>query len=228
MRIIALSDLHGILPHIKDEGAELMLICGDIVPLSFQSDMELSKWWFETKFTEWVNALHVDKVVFICGNHDWLGEWDHEWLSYKFSQHTKATYLHHQQYNYISLQDGKEYKIFGTPYCKIFGRWAFMRENETLEKLYSEISENLDILLTHDAPYGVTDICNQGIASIKGHIGNIPLREALLRSQPMYCFHGHLHSSSRDFESLNNTKVCNCSVLDEYYDLVYKPIVIDI
>ena len=65
MRIAVMSDNHGILPQIRDENIELLLICGDIVPLSFQSDMELTKWWFEDKFKSWAEELPVEKVIFI-------------------------------------------------------------------------------------------------------------------------------------------------------------------
>lgn len=69
MRIAVMSDNHGILPQIRDENIELLLICGDIVPLSFQSDVELTKWWFKDNFKEWAENLPVEKVVFIAGNH---------------------------------------------------------------------------------------------------------------------------------------------------------------
>ena len=44
-----------------------------------------------------------------------------------FPHSYKATILIHEEYEYLS-NEGKIYKVFGTPYCKIFGNWAFMRE----------------------------------------------------------------------------------------------------
>jgi hypothetical protein len=55
-----------------------------------------------------------------------------------FPHSYKATILIHEEYEYLS-NEGKIYKVFGTPYCKIFGNWAFMRENETLKEKFSEI-----------------------------------------------------------------------------------------
>lgn len=230
MLTAVISDLHGNLPDYSKElqGVELLLICGDIVPLSFQSDMELTKWWFEDKFRPWAENLPVEKVIFIAGNHDIQIERDPWWFKNEFPKYKKITYLEHELYEYISSQDGAVYSIFGTPYCKIFGRWAFMRENEILETLYNEIPSNLDILISHDAPYGVNDVCYQGRASSEGHIGNKSLASAILVKQPKYNFHGHLHSSKHEFELLEDTKICNCSVVDEYYDLVYNPIIIEI
>lgn len=229
MRIIALSDLHGILPHIKDEGIELMLICGDIVPLSFQSDMELSKWWFESKFTEWVEDLPVNKVVFIGGNHDWICERDSEWMHYKFSKDSKATYLHHQQYNYKSIQDEKEYSIFGTPYCKIFGRWAFMRETETLEIFYNKIPDNVDILISHDSPtLGNLGYINQNVRWGNVDAGSNVLSAAILKCHPHYFFSGHIHSGKHELQEIKGITMANVSIVDEYYNNVYTPLILDI
>ena len=53
-----------------------------------------------------------------------------------------------------------------------------------LENLYSTIPKNLDILITHDAPFGVSDIILQKDCPWydgKTHIGNKPLSRAILK-----------------------------------------------
>lgn len=229
MRIAVMSDNHGILPQIKDENIELLLICGDIVPLSFQSDMELTKWWFDNNFREWAENLPVEKVIFIAGNHDLMIERDPDWFKVEFPKHSKVTYLQHELYEYISTQDGKVYSIFGTPYCKIFGNWAFMREKETLEKLYNEIPNNLDILISHDAPLlcGLGFI-NQNVRWGNQEAGNPILASAILNKRPKYVFNGHIHSGNHQLQEIDNTKLANVSIVDEHYDLVYKPLILDI
>ena len=65
MKILITSDLHGFLPCIE-QPADLLLICGDIVPLSVQSNGHKSKVWFRDVFKKWAEELPVDKVIFIA------------------------------------------------------------------------------------------------------------------------------------------------------------------
>lgn len=129
---------------------------------------------------------------------------------------------------YLSSQDSKTYKIFGSPYCKIFGLWAFMRSADILIKKFNEIPENVDILFTHDAPYGTSDVCLEGQWADGNHIGNTQLRDIILSRQPIYHFHGHLHSSNHNEELLGITKVFNTSILDERYLIMYDPLIMRI
>ena len=227
IKICAMSDLHGYLPEVKP--CDLVLICGDIVPLRIQGRTKDSYKWFSTEFKEWAIDLPCDKVIFIAGNHELT--FPNHYNDYKqlFYNDSKVTYLCHEGYIYKG-PDGKEYSIFGTPYCKEFGNWAFMLSDPELEERYSEIPENLDILITHDAPYGVSDVLLQKECkwATGEHIGNVPLRNAIIQKCPKYVFHGHLHSTSHEFELLENSKVVNCSLKDEFYNVLYKPIIIDL
>ena len=218
MNICAISDLHGDLIDIYP--CDLVLICGDIVPLNIQNSTKGTKKWFNTKFRQWAENLPCDKVIFIAGNHE-LGFPGHKIVYEKlFPKTSKIVYLCNSEYIYNYKE--KEYKIFGTPYCQSFGNWAFMYNNETLNQVYNEILENLDILLAHDAPYGTSHILLQKDFYTGNHIGNRPLSEAIISKKPKYVFHGHLHSTNREFEILENSKVVNCSIKDELYRVVYN------
>lgn len=223
MKICALSDLHGTLLPVEDiEPCELVCICGDIVPLNIQSNSKKTRRWLKEDFKSWANTLPCDKVLFIAGNHDL--HLNLAFMKEHFSSQDKVTYLFHENYVY-KAKNGREYTIFGTPYCKQFGNWAYMEADEMLVKLFQAIPKDLDILMTHDAPYGVSDVLLQNVPWNTGeHIGNIPLREAILEKSPRYNIHGHLHSTSHEFENLGITKVVNCSLKDEHYQPVYYPI----
>lgn len=67
MKICATSDLHGFLPEI--ESCELVLICGDIMPLRMQRNIPQSEKWLKTTFAEWVNNLPCESVIMVGGNH---------------------------------------------------------------------------------------------------------------------------------------------------------------
>ena len=69
MKFGALSDLHGILPEIKEE-CDIYLICGDITPLKMQRNIPQSKKWLSHEFAQWVKDLPCEKVFMVGGNHD--------------------------------------------------------------------------------------------------------------------------------------------------------------
>lgn len=52
----------------------------------------------------------------------------------------KLELLDNEETSVIS-KDGKIYSIWGTPYCKIFGNWAYMYEPETLIKAYESMPQ---------------------------------------------------------------------------------------
>lgn len=231
MKIVAMSDLHGTLLPVNDyfEPCELVCICGDISPLHIQLNHRKMRKWLKEEFKPWCEALPCDKVIFIAGNHDDICK-NTDFMYSVFPKDEKVTYLFHENYTYIS-KSGKEYNIFGTPYCKLFGNWAFMEMDDMLDKLYQDIPENLDILITHDAPFGVSDIILQEDCPWydgKTHIGNKPLSTIILKTTPKIVLHGHLHSTSRKFEEWGYSKVINCSIKDEYYNPVYDPIVFEL
>ena len=85
--------------------------------------------------------------------------------------------------------------------------------------------ENVDILLTHDAPYGCSDICYESRWGVD-HIGSLPLREAILEKKPKFCLHGHLHTSNHEPMFLEGTCIINTSISDESYQQVFKPLVL--
>ena len=65
--ICAISDLHGIL--IDIEPCDLVLICGDTIPLNIQSNSKKTKRWLVNEFKPWCESLPCNKVLFIAGNH---------------------------------------------------------------------------------------------------------------------------------------------------------------
>lgn len=221
MVITAISDLHGDFPNI--EPCDLVLICGDLIPLHLQSSTEDTFWWYSEVFKPWASNLPCNKVLFIVGNHELRVPKHVEKLYEDFPDNEKVTFLCDDEYVY--QQDGKSFRIYGTPWCKQFGHWAFMANNEQLTDIFSQIPDNLDILMTHDAPYGVSDIILQKDCrwADGSHIGSKPLAEAILRTQPKIVCHGHLHSTSHEFELLGQSKVINCSIKDENYEMNYPP-----
>lgn len=227
INVCAISDLHGTLPEINP--CELLLICGDIVSLSVQGSSLYTSRWYKRVFKTWAENLPCDKVVFIAGNHELHFENHYKYYKKMFPNDSKVTYLCHEEYTYPG-SDGNKYRIFGTPYCQRFGKWAFMLSDEMLEVMFTDIPEGLDILLTHDQPYGYGDILLQEDCPWANgdHIGSFPLTTAIIEASPRYQFNGHLHSCDHNKIMINDTEHYNVSLKDEKYDLVYEPLYLKI
>lgn len=222
MKIIAISDLHGLFPKI-DEKCDVLCICGDIIPLEIQTDIYKSKNWLKTDFIAWCNSIACKHILLIAGNHDLIFE---QTLHHEIMNIFLGTKIHYLENDEVEI-DGK--RFYGTPYCHRFENWAFMREDSHLKMIYDLIPENLDVLLIHDAPYGTSDICLQEIeGNDKKHLGCIPLRDAILEKKPKIVLHGHLHSTNHNVELMENTKVYNVSILNESYNLEYPPLTLNL
>lgn len=218
MKIAVLSDLHGILPenNFFEEDAEILVLCGDILPLEIDQNIPESRKWFENDFKEWRKTLKFDTVIFIAGNHDFYCELNKDELENMFSPHSDTIYLHNTGINYLSIS-GKKYKIFGTP------SWSFMRESWTLKELYEKIPENLDLLICHDAPYGASDQIGFGTYYEK-HVGGHELKDAIMEKRPRYVVHGHIHTSNHEREVIGVSDIYNTSLVNEQYEPVFKPL----
>lgn len=228
MKVAAISDLHGYLPPCESfGGVDLLLICGDLVPLQYQSHLELSKDWFLDEFSSWVNHLPVQKVLFIGGNHDWVCQYAFEWMEQTFNKETKATYLYHT--DFTLTHENKQYHIFGTPFCKQFGKWAFMHDLEALDYLYGQIPENIDILISHDSPtLNKLGFINQPVPWGNVEAGNTVLSKHIQRIKPKYFFSGHIHSGNHTLECVDEVTMANVSIVDEYYQVAHQPLIIEV
>lgn len=230
MNCVAVSDLHGFLPEYPSNfwnnilDAEILLICGDIIPLRCQTNMEESKRWLLEEFKPWAASLPVEQVYFIAGNHDFIFERKANEVKQWFTKADKVTYLCNEWVDYLSITDSKVYRIFGTPYCKIFGNWAFMRENDYLEMKYSQIPENTDIVMSHDAPaiFKIGYINEGRWAGIDA--GNPVLAKILQEKKPKWSICGHIHSGDHNVNiSSAEVSYVNVSSVNEQYELANEP-----
>ena len=221
MRICAFSDMHGQLD-FKVEQCDLVLICGDIVPLNIQNNPVKSEVWFTTKFIPWCMSLPCEQVLFVAGNHDFF--------LYQYGYRIRDRLKDNPFVRYLDCEacDFHGVTIYGTPLCKPFGRWAFMPSYEEQDRIYNRHLEaigKIDIIMSHDAPYGVSDILLQKdcLWADGSHIGNEALRRFVEKAQPKLMVKGHLHSCNREKEMLGETEVYTVSLLNEDYKMVYEP-----
>lgn len=227
MKICGISDIHGDLS-VKIQPCDVLCICGDIVPLEVQVNSKKSKRWLKELFIPWCSKQPCKKVLVVGGNHDFF-LWHHPLqMKEMVKEEEKIEYLLNEGYEFEGV------KFFGTPLCKEFGYWAFMypydEQDRILDKALEEWGKNIDVLLTHDSPYGVSDIILDKSCpwTTDEHIGNKSLEAFIIKTAPKLHLHGHLHSTNHDEEILGVTKVYCVSILGEQYTVQYEPQYFDI
>ena len=70
MKIVGISAMHGIYEGFTIPKADILSICGDIVPLKYQNYIKLSDEWFINEFIPWCCKQPVEQVYLVGGNHD--------------------------------------------------------------------------------------------------------------------------------------------------------------
>lgn len=102
-----------------------------------------------------------------------------------------------------------------------------MKNDDILKEKFSEIPENLSILITHDPPSlgTVGTILQQNNWNTGINAGNNILSDAILEKKPKNVFSGHIHSGNHNIECIEGINIVNCSIVDEKYDIVYEPII---
>lgn len=225
--IAVTSDLHGYLPEIKR--CDILLICGDIMPLEIQRDFYKSEFWMRSTFAEWIVNLPCDQVIMVGGNHDYYLEAIENDDIKKYESLYRATrnkleVLYNKEC-VVSSKDGDIIKIWGTPYCQEFGNWYFNKSPEELKEAYSSMPKGCDIVISHDPPkVGKYGTILEG--SRKGkNCGNPYLAKEIKEKVPRYCFAGHIHSADHNlgtYKGYGITQFANVSYLDESYDPTYN------
>ena len=229
IKVCAISDMHGILD-FDIKPCDILCICGDIVPLKVQTYHDGTLKWLAKTFVPWCEKQPCEKVFLIAGNHDWIAmNHPDDWEA--MFKDTKITYLCDKEVEYVKETDDdyQSIRIYGTPWCHQFYNWAFMTSDKELEKIYNKIPYKVDILLTHDSPYGTSDVILQDVPWNNGeHIGCHPLGDAVDAKMPSILFHGHLHSTNHNLEKRGEVNVYNVSIVNEEYKHVYEPLYLEI
>lgn len=199
MNILAISDQHGFLPEIPE--CDLLLIAGDICPvINHNLNFQLS--WLETNFKEWLNNIPAKKVVMTFGNHDFVSqEWKHKVINIGL----RADLL----FDESIVIDG--IKIWGSPWSHWFYDWAWNAYEPQLKEIYSNIPDDVDIIITHGPPQGYCD------ATIhKDRIGSISLLERLEQMSKKVLICGHNHEGFGKAVTPNGNTVYNVALVDSH------------
>ena len=234
-KIVAISDMHGSLNTHEIPECDLLLIGGDVCPVSnherrFQAD------WLRHEFGPWLDTLPAKNIVGVGGNHDFVMQ-----DSLKFKKELNW----HLLYDEEVVIDGV--KIWGSPYSPLFGNWAFMKRDGNLAENWEKIPSDVDILMVHGPMHGYGDlgpshrrakmvVDDSGNRSVEWeviggeHTGSATLRNRLeyghFPNLKLFVF-GHIHEGYgvEDVDGLGcgKLKVANVSRMDASYNPTNPP-----
>jgi Icc-related predicted phosphoesterase len=204
MRIVLISDTHGLHRQLDVPSGDLLIHAGDFTMYSKPP-------WMYHHFDIWLGELpHRHKIV-IPGNHDYLLEEPREQ-----SAITNAILL---------IDSGVEIeglKIWGSPVTPLYGGAFAMSRLEDRKRHWAQTPDGLDILITHGPPSAIFD--HGGNAERRE--GCPQLLEAVFRAFPRVHAFGHTHHGYGTLET-SDTLFVNSSLMGEDGSLSGKPVVID-
>lgn len=207
MKIVFISDTHGLHNEIEIPNGDMLIHAGDISSRGKEHEID--------DFLDWFSNQPHKYKIFIAGNHDF------------FFEKMNAKYIETKiPKNIIYLNDSgieiENFKIWGSPIQPEFYDWAFNRNRgSAIKKHWDLIPLNTDLLITHGPPLNILDKTISG-----DFVGCEDLLTAVNRIKPKIHVFGHIHEDYGVLKT-NNTTFINASVLDVRYRNANNPIMIE-
>ena len=208
MKIVFISDTHGLHQKLKELSGDIIIHAGDISNRGSVEEIN--------DFLNWFKSLNFDYKVFIAGNHDFHLEQIHEYELEKLIPE-----------DVIYLNDSgtkiNDLKIWGSPIQPWFHNWAFNRKRgPQIKKHWDLIPNDTDILVTNGPPLDILD------KTINGeNVGCVDLLNKIRVVKPIIHVFGHIHEDY-GIKIINGTQFLNASVMNEKYIISTAPIIVEI
>jgi hypothetical protein len=232
MRIVAVSDLHGYLPEISP--CDLLIVAGDVCidrfgPFLAVHDPDQQKAWFNRTVRPWLAAAPAKHRILTWGNHDWCGQKCSFAADSPAQASTSDLQIVVDEATSVPLPPRRDssLSVWATPWSNQFLNWAFMKSPPELELVYAAIPEGIDVLVSHQPPYGYGDRYRDVGSGKVEHLGSHELLAAIKRVKPKLVICGHIHDAHGRFDC-DGIPIYNVTLVDERYRPVWSPTVIDI
>lgn len=226
MIIDCIGCLHGAKPKLK--GGDLLIITGDLT-----ANHSI---WEHSDILDWLHKQKYKKKVLVAGNHDDFLEKNPNFYSktnidYLCDSGTEFEYWE-TPYPPMRSCELRKIKIWGSPWtasfpginpnCQAF-TMPFGFDNEYhLNEMWDLIPHDTDILVTHSPPYDFFDKTKGGEL-----VGSKTLLAKMMEIKPKLHAFSHIHEQGGNIMLLKhlgpNTWVVNCSIMNEKYKPVNKP-----
>ena len=215
MRILHISDTHGLIPRLDLDGIEAVVHSGDFLPnktrggnsYNVSLETEFQRDWTARNFDDLMEMVPDPIPLLICrGNHDFINP--SEYLG------VNARDLSGQLVEVCGI------KFFGFPFTPwLAGEWwgelTLRQEEHAMEGLLLVLERDKpDVLVSHGPMHGVLDRNRDGV-----HCGSTKLRKLLMHTTkhlPKVMLHGHIHehagktmmtSTGRDMHVFNSATI---------------------
>lgn len=212
MRIVVISDTHCQHDKIELPDADMIIHCGDYSGTGTIPECG--------KFFTWFSELPYKYKLFINGNHEIHFE------------RNPSLYKSMIPDNVIYLEDSsveiEGFNFYGSPRTPEFFDWAYMyKKGVAAYRVWKNIPENTDVLITHGPAYRLLDFSSFKISGrTDQNVGCEKLREAIDLIKPKLHVCGHIHGAYGRLRH-NNTLHLNASICNEAYKPFNKPFVVD-
>lgn len=210
MKIIAISDTHGLEKQVPLEDADVLIHCGDFTRGS-KTNIE--------EFCDWVKSL-PHRLVLICpGNHEKDFERNPEkMIGLVESARENVKVIIHGAYEFEGV------KFFGSAYQPWFCSWAYnLPRGEALAEKWKDIPDDTDVLATHSPPFGILDQTSDG-----QHVGCEDLIKRISELKNLkLSLSGHIHEAYGR-AVIGKTTFANVAICDENYLAVNSPQVFEV
>lgn len=215
MRVVAISDTHGMHEQLDLPDGDVLVHAGDY---SCRGDGEEF-----LAFCAWFAAQPFRHKLLTPGNHDIVLEKD------------PGSVLPQLPREITLLQDRaltlEGVPFYGSPWTPRYGYWSFMLDRgEPLRERWSKIPAETQVLITHGPPYGHGDFVPGYLGRPGRAVGCLELLQAVARVQPAWHVYGHIHEGYGISQSdeVPGTRFVNAALCEADYHSLREPLVFDV
>eukprot|EP01083_Nonionella_stella_P178507 630773_1 len=232
VRIVCISDTHELHRQLSIPNGDVLIHCGDILFANSHNYSEEQSIKKMHDFNTWLGTLPHKYKIIIAGNHDYcfekIGRTRCEQIL------TNAIYLINDPFT-LTFEDTRNINLFCSAYSipnsAFSPNKAFQSPRDTIaDKIWSQIPNDIDILVTHHMPHTYLDN-GKGCTALL----NI-LKDRCTRCK--YSIFGHWHSTygvqfgqdnGKEFSNEHRQNICfiNASSVDSFICAIHPPIVFD-
>ena len=210
MKIVCISDTHNKHKQIPEDWfpeGDVIVHAGDISSMGYLHEIE--------EFCKWFSKLSYTHKIFIAGNHDWGFQTKPQEVKEILDRYPEITYLQDSGIEIWGV------KFWGSPWQPEFYDWAFnLKRGPQILERWKQIPEDTQVLITHGPVKGRCDM------TMGGEFVGCEMLEMELHTRLNVELHvcGHIHSAHGESHD-GKTHFINASILNERYQVQYKPIV---